>query len=89
MPSVARSAAARTASAVAGCPARASSTPRARSGVEAGLAGAEATESGVRAACDRAAEGTNPPSDLNGDADYRRHLAGVLTRRAVLAAAGA
>ena len=36
-----------------------------------------------------AAEGTNPPSDLNGDADYRRHLATVLTRRAVLAAAGA
>ena len=35
-----------------------------------------------------AAEGTNPPSDLNGDADYRRHLATVLTRRAVLAAAG-
>ena len=27
--------------------------------------------------------GTNPPSDLNGDADYRRHLATVLTRRAV------
>ena len=29
---------------------------------------------------------TNPPSDLNGDADYRRHLAGVLTARAVRAA---
>ena len=27
------------------------------------------------AAAERAAEGTNPPSDLNGDADYRRHLA--------------
>ena len=63
------------------------STPLRARGVEAGLAGAEATESGVRAACDRAAEGTNPPSDLNGDADYRRHLAGVLTRRAVLKAA--
>ena len=43
----------------------------------------------VRAAAAHAAEGTNPPSDLNGDADYRRHLATVLTRRAVLAAAGA
>jgi carbon-monoxide dehydrogenase medium subunit len=63
------------------------STPLRARAVEAGLAGAEATESGVRAACDRAAEGTNPPSDLNGDADYRRHLAGVLTRRAVLKAA--
>src|SRR5690242_16812838 len=40
------------------------------------------------AAAERAAEGTDPPSDLNGDADYRRHLAKVLTRRAVLAAAG-
>ena len=37
-------------------------------------------------ACASAADGTNPPSDLNGDADYRRHLARVLTRRAVLAA---
>ena len=35
-----------------------------------------------------AAEGTNPPSDLNGAADYRQHLAAVLTGRAVLAAAG-
>ncbi|GAA2127657.1 xanthine dehydrogenase family protein subunit M [Nocardioides bigeumensis] len=63
------------------------STPIRARGVEAGLAGAEATESGVQAACDRATEGTNPPSDLNGNADYRRHLAGVLTRRAVLKAA--
>ena len=43
----------------------------------------------VGAAAAQAADGTNPPSDLNGDADYRRHLATVLTRRAVLAAAGA
>jgi carbon-monoxide dehydrogenase medium subunit len=43
----------------------------------------------VRQACAAAAEGTSPPSDLNGDADYRRHLATVLARRAVLAAAGA
>jgi carbon-monoxide dehydrogenase medium subunit len=56
---------------------------------EAALAGAAATEDGVRAAADQAADGTNPPSDLNGDADYRKHLATVLTRRAVLKAAGA
>ncbi len=31
---------------------------------------------------------TNPPSDLNGEASYRRHLAKVLTRRAVTTAAG-
>jgi carbon-monoxide dehydrogenase medium subunit len=30
-----------------------------------------------------AAEGTDPPSDTNGTADYRRHLAQVLVRRAV------
>ncbi len=64
------------------------STPIRASAVEEALAGAEATEDGVRAAAERAAEGTDPPSDLNGDSDYRRHLATVLTRRAVLAAAG-
>jgi carbon-monoxide dehydrogenase medium subunit len=56
--------------------------------VEQALVGQPATEDGVRAACDLVAEGTNPPSDLNGDSDYRKHLATVLTRRAVLAAAG-
>jgi carbon-monoxide dehydrogenase medium subunit len=64
-------------------------TPLRVAATESALAGAAATEDGVRAAADQAAEGTNPPSDLNGDADYRRHLATVLTRRAVLAAAGA
>ena len=63
------------------------STPVRATAVEEALAGVEATEDGVRAAADRAADGTEPPSDLNGDADYRKHLATVLTRRAVLAAA--
>ena len=57
--------------------------------VEQALVGQPATEDAVRAAVASAAEGTNPPSDLNGDADYRRSIAPVLTRRAVLAAAGA
>jgi carbon-monoxide dehydrogenase medium subunit len=65
------------------------STPLRASATEGALAGAAATDDGVRAAADQAAEGTHPPSDLNGDADYRKHLATVLTRRAVLAAAGA
>ena len=65
------------------------STPLRASATEAALAGASATEDGVREAAELAAEGTNPPSDLNGAADYRQHLARVLTGRAVLKAAGA
>lgn len=64
------------------------SRPLRATSVEAGLAGVQATEDGIRATCDQAAQGTNPPSDLNGDASYRQHLAKVLTRRAVLKAAG-
>jgi carbon-monoxide dehydrogenase medium subunit len=64
------------------------STPLRARAVESALVGQPATDEAVRAAAAQAAEGTNPPSDLNGDADYRRHLATVLTRRAVLAAAG-
>jgi carbon-monoxide dehydrogenase medium subunit len=65
------------------------STPLRARAVEAALAGQPAIDEAVRAAAASAAEGTAPPSDLNGGADYRRHLATVLTRRAVLAAAGA
>jgi carbon-monoxide dehydrogenase medium subunit len=64
------------------------STPLRARAVEQALAGQPATEDVVRSAAAQAAEGADPPSDLNGDADYRRHLATVLTRRAVLAAAG-
>jgi carbon-monoxide dehydrogenase medium subunit len=64
-------------------------TPLRARGVEQALVGQPATEEAVRAAVASVADGTNPPSDLNGGADYRRHLASVLTRRAVLAAAGA
>jgi len=65
------------------------STPLRARTVEEALVGQPATEDAVAAAAARAAEGTDPPSDLNGAADYRSHLATVLTRRAVLAAAGA
>jgi carbon-monoxide dehydrogenase medium subunit len=64
------------------------STALRASAVEQALVGQPATADAVKAACAAAADGTNPPSDTNGDADYRRHLAGVLTGRAVLAAAG-
>ena len=64
------------------------STPLRARATEDALAGCEATEDGVRAAAELAAEGTNPPSDLNGESAYRAHLARVLTRRAVVTAAG-
>lgn len=64
------------------------STPLRATAVEQALVGKPATDEAVREAAVAAAEGTNPPSDLNGDADYRKYLATVLTRRAVLAAAG-
>jgi len=65
------------------------STPIRARAVEDALVGRPATEDAVGTAAALATEGTNPPSDLNGAADYRSHLAQVLTRRAVLAAAGA
>src|ERR671933_92084 len=63
-------------------------TPLRARAVESALAGAEATAEAVAAAAEHAAEGTSPSSDLNAQADYRQHLATVLTRRAVMAAAG-
>jgi aerobic carbon-monoxide dehydrogenase medium subunit len=63
-------------------------TPLRARAVEAALVDVEATREAVAAAAEHAAEGTSPSSDLNAQADYRRHLATVLTRRAVAAAAG-
>ena len=56
---------------------------------EAATAGAEATRAALNAAAASAADGTEPPADLHGAPDYRRHLARVLTGRALAAAAGA
>jgi aerobic carbon-monoxide dehydrogenase medium subunit len=41
----------------------------------------------IASAADAAADGTDPPSDLNATADYKRHLARVLTKRALEKAA--
>jgi carbon-monoxide dehydrogenase medium subunit len=54
--------------------------------VEQALVGQPATADAIRAAAASAAAGTEPPVDANADGDYRRHLAGVLTRRALEAA---
>ena len=55
---------------------------------EAAAAGTEASRNALRAAASRADEDTEPPSDLHGAPDYRRHLARVLTARALAVAAG-
>ncbi|MHB1553735.1 MAG: FAD binding domain-containing protein [Acidimicrobiales bacterium] len=61
-----------------------STTVRARGTEEALAAGAEAADAAARAA-----EGLEPPSDLHASAEYRRHLATVLVRRALVEAAAA
>jgi carbon-monoxide dehydrogenase medium subunit len=55
---------------------------------EAAAAGAAASRDALQAAAASAADGTEPPADLHGAADYRRHLARILTGRALAAAAG-
>ena len=63
------------------------STPVRPASVEQALVGASDLAA-VKEAARTAADGTNPPSDLGAKADYREHLARVLTGRAVAAAAG-
>lgn len=64
------------------------SAPVRAGATEAALAGAAATADAIGEASGHAAEGTSPTSDLHARADYREHLARVLTARAVSAAAG-
>ncbi|MBA2694860.1 MAG: xanthine dehydrogenase family protein subunit M [Actinobacteria bacterium] len=64
------------------------STPVRATAVEQALAGQRITDEAIRSAAQHAAEGTSPTTDGNADADYREHLARVLTGRAVAAAAG-
>jgi aerobic carbon-monoxide dehydrogenase medium subunit len=63
-----------------------SSTPLRATAVEEALRGQPLTADTIAAAAENAAEGTEPPSDLNASQDYKRHLARVLTRRALTAA---
>jgi len=64
------------------------STPLRATGVEEALRGQAASADAIAKAADLAAEGTEPPADLNASSDYKRHLARVLTRRALTKAAG-
>jgi carbon-monoxide dehydrogenase medium subunit len=65
-----------------------SSVPLRAGAVEDALRGQPLNKESIARAAEQAAEGTDPPADLNASADYKRHLARVLTRRALEEAAG-
>jgi carbon-monoxide dehydrogenase medium subunit len=65
------------------------STPLRATAAEDALRGGALDADRIAAAAEQAAEGTDPPGDLNATPDYKRHLARTLTRRALEQAAGA
>jgi aerobic carbon-monoxide dehydrogenase medium subunit len=62
-------------------------TPIRARAAEQALAGVAVEPDAVAGALSSIADGTAPPTDINGDPEYRRHLVSILGRRAVLAAA--
>ena len=64
------------------------STPVRGTAAEQALRGKGLDAQSIAAAAEQAAEGTDPPGDLNATPDYKRHLARVLTKRALRAACG-
>ena len=58
-------------------------TPVRASAAEDALRGGAFDDGAISAAAERAADGTDPPGDLNASPEYKRHLARVLTRRAL------
>jgi len=62
-------------------------TPVRARAAEQALAGVAVEPDAVAGALAGIANGTTPPTDINGDPEYRRHLVSILGRRAVLAAA--
>ncbi len=65
-----------------------SSVPLRAGAVEEALRGQSLSRESIATAAEQAAEGTDPPADLNASSDYKRHLARVLCRRALQEAAG-
>jgi aerobic carbon-monoxide dehydrogenase medium subunit len=63
------------------------STPLRASAAEDALRGQALDAGSIGRAAEQAADGTEPPGDLNATPDYKRHLARVLTRRALEEAA--
>ena len=64
------------------------STPLRASAAESALRGQPLDADHIAAAAEQAADGTEPPGDLNATPEYKRHLARVLCRRALTQAAG-
>ncbi len=64
------------------------STPLRATAAEDALRGGPLDAERIAAAAEQAADGTEPPGDANATPDYKRHLARVLARRALEAAAG-
>ena len=64
-----------------------SATPERASAVEEALQGVAPTAQAIAAAVSGLAATLDPPSDVHASADYRSHLAEVVTRRAIEAAA--
>ena len=64
-----------------------SSVPLRATAAEQALRGRPLDANAIAAAAEHAAEGTEPPADLNASADYKRHLARALTKRALTDAA--
>jgi aerobic carbon-monoxide dehydrogenase medium subunit len=58
-------------------------TPLRATAAEEALRGSNLDDAAIAGAADHAADGTDPPGDLNATPDYKRHLARVLTRRAL------
>jgi carbon-monoxide dehydrogenase medium subunit len=64
------------------------SVPLRASAAEEALRDQSLSAESISAAAAHAADGTDPPSDLNASSEYKRHLAQVLCRRALTQAAG-
>jgi carbon-monoxide dehydrogenase medium subunit len=64
------------------------STPLRARATEEALRGAPLDKQAIARAAEHAADGTDPPADLNASAEYKQHLARVLARRALEEAAG-
>jgi carbon-monoxide dehydrogenase medium subunit len=64
------------------------STPIRATAVEDALRGQPLDAARIASAAENADQGTDPPADLNASSEYKRHLARVMCKRALMEAAG-